>query len=480
MLAPTRPLLSSQPIRRQQVKLQGLIYRQISKETYAFIAGQPIDISLRNDSGALVQQIGAVISDLDITAAAPWINFALITPINPPSSSWDGGLPGPPSALVEVNLEGEVGDGGATGPTAATGATGIVGPTGLTGYTGMTGPVGGDESAVRYGDGTVLMYYGNVVEHIGAGPSWSGNWRVPADIAARGWYICNGATIYNNTGITVVSRTLPDLSDSILPICVESTLQDAVPPSTVPTPIDPNENFPAYGPTDDGMTGTMSVADGLPIYAHQHEGAFQQPSAGMVGMHSVNDDTTQEWIYSNVASFSWKSSEPVGPTDPGGNPYYTGGEPGEIGFTNSLAQVGINNNPGGTPNVPGIGSTPKTVSTDEYKSSASAGHIHTLEFSESTWLLHFPDSDVVFDNDELAALYQTTPGDGKETTLFGIEQTGSPAGKVILTYTQDDTMSPSKAFTWGRSRGATGVTGVTGTMKHTPIYYITYYADYEW
>ena len=476
---------------------------------YAFIPGQPILITAVSG-----RQATAVITDTDApppaTSLTPYIDFSYVSITVPPALA----VP----ELVDVKLEGDQGVRGYTGPTGYAGITGPPGFTGPTGHTGATGPDGSLHiPLVQHADGVVMMYYGDVWEH----SSGAYSWRVPAvaDTSARRWYICDGGTIVTTDGAT--TRTLPDISSNVIPVG-----------ATGSGPVGTDQS----GPTDADRSGNMSAADGIPVYMHEH--AVTAPSyPAMIGVHRENDDVNASWpgVSSPSSSYSMITMGATQPVDgngtsfpatigsvpsanttqapawpvnsmnndstqadfglwtPGFNSYNVpinhqwGAMAGGAGwndiYTHGNAYYGLgyphcfygphwrgggNDNARGTV-VPTAGfvnpsrNTPVENPPGGQNVPPPVSHTHKLTFSTDNWLLEFP----VLDQN---TLWQMQAADD----LF--QASTDTTDQVTLHYNQENSNQPLE---WGRTDGATG-TALSTKMKHTPIYFITYYEGFQW
>ena len=474
---------------------------------YAFIPGHPILIT--EASG---KQATAVITATDAPPPAssltPFIDFSYVSITVPPALvALD---------LVDVRLEGDQGVIGYTGPTGGSGHTGPPGFTGPTGHTGATGPDGPLHiPVVQHADGVVMMYYGDVWEH----SSGAYSWRVPAvaDAAARKWYICDGGTIVTTDGAT--TRTLPDISNNVLPVG-----------ATGSGPVGTDQN----GPTDADRSGNMSVHDNIPIYMHEHTvtapsypamigvhslATITDASSGFYGVSSTSSDypmitmgATQPVdgnggaLDNNVGGHDSNRNPPAWPASaqaaqpncglwtPGFNDYGSQNEWGAIAggggwdniYTHGNLSYGLGyphcfygphwqsgltmeNNaptyPGGTV-VPTAGFiNPRDQGTHPPGNVVPppVSHTHQLTFSTNNWLLEFP----VLDRN---TLWQMQAADD----LF--QPTTDTTDQVTLHYTQENS---NQILEWGRTSGPTGTDPKT-RMKHTPIYFITYYEGFQW
>ena len=106
-------------------------------------------------------------------------------------------------------------------------------------------------------------------------------------------------------------------------------------------------------------------------------------------------------------------------------------------------------------------------------SSADAvSHVHRYEFDASgtdgTWLIKLPlEQSVLWDQ-------QNSSGDNSFFNM-ATDAPAADASSISLEYNHGG----NAGFDWGRTDGATGTSSHT-LMKHTPIYFITYYEGFEW
>ena len=268
--------------------------RSLHLGEYAFIPGQPI--LLTGNSG---EESTAVITGTDamppLSSLTPFIDFSNVLVLV-------AGV-GNATTVVDVRLQGDVGVIGYTGPTGPTGITGPPGFTGPTGYTGTTGSTGPSYTTadagymppsvplapIQFADGVVLMYTGAVSSRsVGLY-----TWQIPAHGNARRWYICDGSTISTSDGAT--TRILPDISNNILPVGATGSAGYA-------------SATPQNGPSDADATGSLSCADGIPVYMHDHDLLVGAEYGAAIGVYPGFVGATDfVGVSSTISSFNYRS-----------------------------------------------------------------------------------------------------------------------------------------------------------------------------